>query len=255
MGDNSRWMQTASKRMKKKGTVGSFTRWCKQHGYGGVNSRCIQAGLNAGGKIAKKAAFAKAARKARHAMGGEIGDDEYGLGGWIKDNWQGVMGGLKTAAGIGLSFTGLGAGIGVPLATSGVSDIAGELSGDVQAKRQEDLLSQQTAATDAAQQQLLTNNYLSQVGGSSNPYLPTFAIGGKMYASAEVEDDEILQRPSGKMKKMSGKRHEQGGIDVNEPVGTKVFSDREIYKATGRTFAEEADIIRKRIAQLDNMLT
>jgi hypothetical protein len=57
-----KWMQKAATRMEKKGTVGSFTRWCKSKGYGGVTGECIRAGLKAGGKMAKKAAFAKAAR-------------------------------------------------------------------------------------------------------------------------------------------------------------------------------------------------
>jgi hypothetical protein len=59
-----KWMQAAAKKMRKKGTVGSFTAWCKRKGYGGVTDACIAAGLKAGGKIAKKAQFAKAARSA-----------------------------------------------------------------------------------------------------------------------------------------------------------------------------------------------
>lgn len=60
-----KWMQAAAARMKKKGTEGSFTAWCKRHGFGGVNERCIAAALKKGGTIAKKAAFAKAARSVR----------------------------------------------------------------------------------------------------------------------------------------------------------------------------------------------
>jgi hypothetical protein len=59
---NKKWIQKAASKMKKKGTEGSFTRWCKSKGHGGVTSACISQGLNAGGKIAKKAAFAKAMR-------------------------------------------------------------------------------------------------------------------------------------------------------------------------------------------------
>jgi len=56
------WLQNARKSMQKRGTVGSFTEWCKRKGYGGVTDACIAAGLKAGGLIAKKAAFAKAVR-------------------------------------------------------------------------------------------------------------------------------------------------------------------------------------------------
>lgn len=47
-------MEDAKARMEKKGTVGSF---------GKATSKKINAGLKAGGKMAKKAAFAKAAKK------------------------------------------------------------------------------------------------------------------------------------------------------------------------------------------------
>jgi len=256
MAKDKRWMQKAAKRMKKKGTVGSFTRWAKSHGYGGVNSEAIAAGLRAGGKIAKKAAFAKAARKARHAQGGQIGVDEYGLGGWIKDNMQGIMGGIKTLGGAAMMATGFGAPLGMSLIGSGIGDIAGEITGDVQAKQQEAAYSQQQTETRMAQRKESGDLYYAGMGGSENPYTPTFPMGGTLgYAQAEVEDDEVLQRPGGKLKKMSGKRHSQGGIDVEEPIGTRVYSDREVYKKTGKTFAEEAEVIRKRIAQLDKQLT
>ena len=57
-----KWMARARRRMEQKGTVGAFTRWCKQQGYGGVTDECNRAGLRRGGVIAKRAAFAKAAR-------------------------------------------------------------------------------------------------------------------------------------------------------------------------------------------------
>ena len=47
------WMQKARKRMEKKGSVGSF---------GKATPEKIRKGLRKGGKMAKKAAFAKAAR-------------------------------------------------------------------------------------------------------------------------------------------------------------------------------------------------
>jgi len=50
-------MEHAAAKMKAKGTVGSF---------GKVTPKKIKAGLAKGGKQAKKAAFAKAALKAKH---------------------------------------------------------------------------------------------------------------------------------------------------------------------------------------------
>ena len=59
---NKKWIQKAAKKMKSKGTEGSFTRYCKSKGYGGVTAACISEGLKAGGVTAKRAAFAKAMR-------------------------------------------------------------------------------------------------------------------------------------------------------------------------------------------------
>lgn len=61
-----RWIQAASKRMKKKGTVGSFTRWCKRKGYGSVTTACIAAGKRAKSPaIRKKANFAANVKRRR----------------------------------------------------------------------------------------------------------------------------------------------------------------------------------------------
>ena len=57
-----KWMQKASERMKAKGTVGSFTRAAHRAG----KSVSEFAHMPHTGKMAKKAAFAKAAAKARH---------------------------------------------------------------------------------------------------------------------------------------------------------------------------------------------
>lgn len=48
------WIQKAVAKMKKKGTLGSF---------GKATNKKIKAGLKKGGKMAKKASFAKAMKK------------------------------------------------------------------------------------------------------------------------------------------------------------------------------------------------
>jgi hypothetical protein len=61
-----KWIQAASARMKKKGTVGSFTKWCKRRGFGGVTDACIAAGKKAkSAAIRKKANFAANVRRKR----------------------------------------------------------------------------------------------------------------------------------------------------------------------------------------------
>jgi len=64
-----KWIQKATARMKKKGTEGSFRKYCG----GKVTMECIQRGLNSSDpKIRAKARFAKAMMKIRKEEGGEI---------------------------------------------------------------------------------------------------------------------------------------------------------------------------------------
>lgn len=57
---NKKFLQKARASMKRRGTIGSFTKYCG----GKVTEECIRRGLRSKNpKIRKKAAFAKAARK------------------------------------------------------------------------------------------------------------------------------------------------------------------------------------------------
>ena len=49
------------------------------------------------------------------------------------------------------------------------------------------------------------------------------AYGG---SNIEVEGDEVAQYPTGDLVQFDGPRHENGGIDVNLPNGTDIYSDR-----------------------------
>jgi hypothetical protein len=55
---------------------------------------------------------------------------EYSLGGWIKDNKQGIIGGLTAAAGIGAMFIPGGQAIGAGLISQGTQGIASEIQND-----------------------------------------------------------------------------------------------------------------------------
>lgn len=60
----SKWIQKAVSRMKKKGTVGTFTRWAKSKGYKGVTSAAIRAGLHSRSAITRRRAnFARNVRR------------------------------------------------------------------------------------------------------------------------------------------------------------------------------------------------
>ena len=68
------WIQPAKKRMEDKGTVGSFTAWCKKKGHKGATAECIRQGLASKDPgIRKKAQFAANVRseKARKNIYGK----------------------------------------------------------------------------------------------------------------------------------------------------------------------------------------
>lgn len=63
------------------------------------------------------------------------------------------------------------------------------------------------------------------------------ANGGTVGSTAvEVEDQEVAETPLGDIMQFQGNTHEEGGIDVNLPNGTKVFSDR--ISIDGKTIQE-----------------
>jgi len=68
-----------------------------------------------------------------------------------------------------------------------------------------------------------------------------YAMGGQSNnPNAEVEGDELMRYPDGSTQLMNGPSHENGGIPVNIPQGTEIFSDRLKLPGSKQTIAEEA---------------
>ncbi len=83
---------------------------------------------------------------------------------------------------------------------------------------------------------------------SKSSVKPIMAMGGivkrKRYGMggiipAEVEGGEVIQTPDGQTQEVQGASHAQGGVDMDLPQGTKVFSDR--LKIKGKTMAERKE--------------
>jgi len=184
--------------------------------------------------------------------------EEYGLGGWLKDNLQGVWGGLKTAGGIAATIISGGAALPatLPLITSGIGDITGEVTGDIAANKQEDLYEQQMGALRAQKSAARQESYLNSLEGqSNNPYTPTFPMGGSIpYAQAEIEGGEVVQFPNGTMDRPKGPSHREGGINVTAQENTRVFSDELKYDKK-MTYADKADEIKKQIEKYKKLLS
>ena len=82
-----------------------------------------------------------------------------------------------------------------------------------------------------------------------------FAVGGMVLdyddpnANAELELQETFQMPNGQVGNVDGPSHENGGIAVDLPEGTRIWSDK--LKYGGKTFAKHTKPITSKIARLE----
>jgi hypothetical protein len=81
-----------------------------------------------------------------------------------------------------------------------------------------------------------------------------FAVGGITgQVPINAEGGEVIETPDGQVGKIKGKKHEQGGVNMVVPKGTKVYSDR--VEIGGRTM-QERKIDREKInSRLDKLLS
>jgi hypothetical protein len=81
----------------------------------------------------------------------------------------------------------------------------------------------------------------------------SFAYGGRTpNANVEVEGEEVLQTPQGDIMEILGAKHEQGGVDMQLPAGTEVFSDR--IKIDDESLADRKKKRTKKQKTLTDML-
>jgi len=77
-----------------------------------------------------------------------------------------------------------------------------------------------------------------------------FAMGGNVPGTpVEVEGQEVAQLPNGQMLEFQGPSHEQGGMPMNLPAGTDVYSKR-IKDTDGKTMAKRK---KQRVKNLDKL--
>lgn len=82
-----------------------------------------------------------------------------------------------------------------------------------------------------------------------NSQLPMFALGGQV--PIEAEGNEVVETPNGMVGELQGPTHEQGGIDMDVPQGTKIYSDR--LSVDGKTMAERKKSREKALARLEKL--
>ena len=78
------------------------------------------------------------------------------------------------------------------------------------------------------------------------------AYGGTTGSGVEVEGKEAFETPGGAVGTFKGPSHEAGGIDVNLPPGTEVYSKR--IKIDGVTLANRKTKREKRSLTLEELL-
>ncbi len=187
--------------------------------------------------------------------------EQFGNGGLA--GLLGKIGGVATGIG---SFLGpIGAGLGI--ATS----IAGFVGQRRQRKAGEEQQAlQQQGQLDAEQAQFDTNqdSYIAQVESNqaTNPFTPTFPLGGLLPynngddANAEIEGGEVVRFPNGNLDRPSGPSHAQGGVDINAPENTEIYSaqtkigENKYGFDPSLTYAEQADIFKKEVDKINEIL-
>jgi len=93
--------------------------------------------------------------------------------------------------------------------------------------------------------------YFNTYEKGSNLILPNmrkkYAFGGQTNSTINAEGGEILQTPQGQVGNINGATHANGGVNLNVPNGSLIFSDRIGIKDNKGKFSSLAD--RKRIRE------
>lgn len=88
------------------------------------------------------------------------------------------------------------------------------------------------------------------MGGTNKFNRYHYATGGN--TPIEVEGEEIVELPDGQMQQMQGPSHEEGGIPMNVPQGTKIYSDR--LNIEGQSMQERKSKRERQMKKLDAIL-
>jgi hypothetical protein len=89
-------------------------------------------------------------------------------------------------------------------------------------------------------------------GAGGNSRLAAFGLSDIQNTEVEVEGKEVAVLPDGGLIDFKGPSHKDGGIDVNLPKGTDIFSKR--IKVAGETMAERAKKRDSKMTSLENLL-
>lgn len=89
---------------------------------------------------------------------------------------------------------------------------------------------------------------------STNPlmaFVKNYATGGNV--PIEAEGQEVVEEPNGNMYELQGASHEQGGIDMNVPEGSQIYSKR-LKGMDGKTMADRKKFREQHLAKLQRLM-
>lgn len=96
-------------------------------------------------------------------------------------------------------------------------------------------------------------NFISTLLGGLNAGA-SFATGGiAENKKINAEGGEVIETPGGQPQELQGASHEQGGIDMQVPSGTEIYSDR-LIGADGKTMAERKKLRENQISKIEKLL-
>jgi hypothetical protein len=108
-------------------------------------------------------------------------------------------------------------------------------------------------STGYTNQPLVTNRQTAQYNPYSSDFgnksLPMFAMGGNV--PIEAEGDEVIQTPNGQTQQIQGPSHEEGGVDMDVPEGSKIYSDR--LQIDGKSMADRKKSREKALSRLQKL--
>jgi len=239
----------------KKENRGKFTAAAKRAGMGvQAYARKVLADPNASGTLKKRANFARNASKWKHAYGGETeveppvkktnGRTFMGTASQFlpiyeqyldaKDMAQGAYRGNKEqlsrgAVGMLQPFAGKAVSNSVDYLTK---KIAGKKVADANEAKRTGIINMTNNERIKLFEKYGRGGYDKWIAAGS----PKLAYGGRATSGIEVEGEEVVQPPGGNAREVSGPSHAQGGVDLDVPDGTKIYSDR--IKIDNKTMAQ-----------------
>ena len=96
-------------------------------------------------------------------------------------------------------------------------------------------------------------NFISTLLGGLNAGA-SFATGGIAgNRKINAEGGEVIETPGGQPQELQGPSHSQGGIDMQVPSGTEIYSDR-LVGADGKTMADRKKLREKQISKIEKLL-